>query len=286
MNEPINAISTIQLYYLLWAQHPEGKRPNTIQDYIIVLNDRRRAAHLPLLSSMSSFNPLLPSYITNTVNTDAAHALWQQGLVTYIKTKGEGGHASLLAACQRLSVLPEDHLIRMIGYCIMRVLLIPTHVQYFQAFMSCLTRFEHILHTAKTLIIPVPVENVLRDVLFYLNLLSPDPIPCIEETFALSEAWDENKPLQGLQKRIGYYAKQAMQALSVDDIEKTIHKEILLQWITPVQDGLLFLRSLPLRAQIETRYQKCPNPLLLISVPGQKLMAEFIRLAVYDRSPN
>lgn len=286
MNESLNAISSIKLYHLLWEENALTGQPSRPQDYIAEINLSRAKAQLPLLSSMCSFNPEIPCYTTTPQNIAVARSLWQQGFIQFIKTQGAYGRDSMIGACQYLHVLPEDHLVRMTGYCISCLLILPNRTQYFNALCACFIRFEQILHQASEQILPVPAENVLRDILFYIDILSPLIPACIEDNFKLSQAWDETKPLQGLKNRVGYYAKKVMLALTVPDSDATIKKERLMVDITPVLDGVLFLQSYELRAQIEARYNKCPSRLLLISVPSQKLMAEFMRLAVYDRSPN
>lgn len=285
MKAPLKNIPAIQLYPILWAESGLEDKPSSVQDYIAGINLKRAQSRSHLLSSMSSFNPSIPEYILTPAATEVARALWQQGLIRYIKTQGIEGRESMLAACQRLHALDNDHIIRMIGYCLTRLLMLPDHTEQFNALLSCMMTFEQVLAQAPQAISKVPAENLLRDVLFYIDQLSPDH-PCIETAFQLSKAWDESLPLQGLQQRVGYYAHRIMRMLAAPDSETTINKERILPDLLPVLDGVLFLQNLPLRAQLEARYKKCPNPLLLIAVPAQKLMAECMRLAVYDKSPN
>lgn len=286
MKAPLKNIPVIPLYTLLWEESGLEGKPSSVQDYIAGINLKRAQTRTHLLSSMSSFNPSMPEYILTPADTNNARALWQQGLIQYIKTDGVRGREDMLAACQRLHALPDDHIIRMIGYSLARLLLLPQHQDNFNALLSCMMAFEQLLGSAPHQINGVPAENLLRDTLFYINRLSPQPIDCIEATFKLSQAWDETLALQGLQERVGYYAHKIMRVLAAPDSETTINKEIIKPDLLPVLDGILFLQNLPLRAQIEARYKKCPNPLLLIAVPAQKLMAECMRLAVYDKSPN
>lgn len=286
MKAPLKNIPAIQLYPILWEESGLEGKPSSVQDYIAGINLIRAQSRRHLLSSMSSFNPSMPEYIITPVNTDVARALWQQGLIQYIKTQGVRGREDMIAACQRLHTLPDDHIIRMIGYCLSRLLLLPNHQEQYNALLSCMMAFEQLLAVAPTAISKIPAENLLRDALFYIDRLTPQPIDCIESTFTLSQAWNEALPLQGLQQRVGYYAHKIMRLLAAPDSETTINKECIKPYLLPVLDGVLFLQNLPLRAQIEARYKKCPNPLLLIAVPAQKLMAECMRLAVYDKSPN
>lgn len=286
MKAPLKNIPMIQLYALLWEESGLEDKPSSVQDYIAGINLKRAQTRDHLLSSMSSFNPFMPEYILTPADTNSARGLWQQGLIQYIKTHGVRGREDMMAACQRLHALPEDHLVRMIGYCLARLLILPQHQDNFNALLSCMMAFEQVLAVTPHQINRVPAENLLRDSLFYIDRLSPHPIDCIEATFKLSQAWNETLPLNGLQERVGYYAHNIMRMLAAPDSETTINKESIKPYLLPVLDGILFLQNLPLRAQIEARYKKCPNPLLLIAVPAQKLMAECMRLAVYDKSPN
>lgn len=280
----LNKVPTLLLYPILWEESGLDNPPSSVQDYVAGINFKRAQTRSHLLSSMSSFNPTIPTYTVSAKEVSIARSLWQQGLIAYIKTQGQQGQEDLLSACQRLHALPDDHIVRMIGYCFSQVLILPRPTTDFNPLLSCMMDFEQLLsHVDPSQ--TVPAENILRDVLFYVDRLAPHPIAGIETQFNLSQAWDEDRPIERLPARVGYYARRIMKVLAAPDSETMIQKQSILPDLLPVLDGLLFLQEFPLRAQIEARYDKCPNPLLLIAVPAQKLMAECMRLAIYDKSP-
>jgi hypothetical protein len=254
--------------------HEMGETPRsglTVPASLEQINSFRIARQLPMVSSMSCFNPRMSAFNSLPLNLDITpmRALWQRGLTLVLKQNFFAGKSQMAAACHSLILQADETLLSEIA-SVMQALLPLTEPTEADSLIELAGRFDTLLRDADHLQ-AVPAEDLLRDCLFYLSLKTP-------EDFLPAWHWTPEGEIQ-LRARLAWHAKQLSKLLYPTEDTDKIDKVKIEKYLLPVTDGLLFLNKIQLHLRFNLRLEKIDDRMLKIAVPVQLLMAEAISLS-------
>lgn len=268
---PVTIDPQIACKLLLQEMGEEAPLDLSVPASLALINSLRIAKQLPMVSSMSCFNPPMKPFksMPSDLEITPIRALWQKGLTLVLKQNVVAGKSQMESACQALIEEADLTLLSEIATVLQSLLplLEPSEVD---TLIELAGRFDTLLRDTDHLL-TVPAEDLLRDCLFYLSLKKPD-------AFVSAWGWSPQGEIQ-LRARLAWHAKELSKLLYPTEDTDKIDKIKIQRLLLPVTDGLLFLNKIQLHLRFVLRLEKIDDRMLKIAVPVQLLMAEAISLS-------